>query len=1288
MCQECAGIRVHWTAGSVWDTYPYHAHEHQTYPWEPIGIENREWLRLRSTECMQHVTPPELICEPCRKIPQSAKFKTFLSRATDAPEETAWLLLSQKQLLRRCTKLMSKFRRRTSSLRRRLSDHQRLIKLIASREYARLSRILNISIAHGLGAPGIARQLERAAAGVYTPRGHYTEREMDLAFLSKSIGGSRLLFALCKAYGMAARSTLAKVRKIPRVLPSVGIPTEHEVALNISAMFDPAVKPVPPVTATGRLPGLVLQVDGVALEERCRYLRESRSVIGVCREHSIGLGLQVKDVESIRRVSDALHDPDADVKCHYGKDGTVVAIAPYARSDHYSAIPIVVSASCKSEKGDDLARWLGMVVGVWEKHESGGKAHGDVWALASDGDSAFRVAKHKLCTTEVVNPDLPLGVLMHRLPGLNCTTGKNMVIATCDPKHIIKRFATLLRNPSGISLPDHTMIYSSDILAALKVLPRMSDSEARELLNPADKQNVPKAVRLVQKLLALRPIIDQPPQYESPNAAHRRRMVLFTAEVMGYFVRPFIMPTWDLSTQIRSLITFAHLIAALWVKHGNAFFTGALYYDSQSIVKNLVTTVLRLQAIDPALTFYLILEGTDRLELLFGDVRTQDHSRNFDLLQLSEKLAVSALISTIFERNPDLDRGHRRLSLKDAMGVDHINPKSWIGDVRVGQVDIDAEWSRARTEANKFLVDTFGTGASVDFESLFTSNDHDLMRPNGDYIGVRPHPDDARTEANEDPAPTRDTTESDSDSDSDTNDNGSGTTNAEGDDEPDACLEEPIGVDLDEFLPSTTDDSDPDPGYTNDDFLVIDGKSYWIGSIVTAWCSDNRAKKVSVRPLRTAGVTLEDLRGADRWNTPELDGEDLVKSGDIVGSLVRAGGDVGLAVLEVTGFEQGRRKGLPAVNLADLEDPSSRITAVTQILNLASPPPRSSNATRNWYWNQAYLSFGDSPRGQVTKKNLVLRLPGFLVHPLPPTLAPPPLMPPGPASDLDASETRVVSKAQMTWWLKNTDLEETMAYAWESLRPDTADILGNVELLPKLTNVSLPYRNEDGHECLKILDVPAPLSTEKHSGDLKIPCLVCKTSTAYPLKSMRNHVGTEPCGWCGLDGCLTQLTIKGSTRTVASSCRYHYASMSYSQAAKYSNASPCTNVPIHCPFCPRSAAGLPRTIWKYNAMQHLILEHMEHGEGEDGDHLPRIPPAELMVSMHISRREEKKLNIDEEMTEQWRGLYGVPGSDAIEDAEKQLAEELKAKKRDPPKRRERAPSAAVVERRNKSQRMG
>jgi hypothetical protein len=99
----------------------------------------------------------------------------------------------------------------------------------------------------------------------------------------------------------------------------------------------------------------------------------------------------------------------------------------------------------------------------------------------------------------------------------------------------------------------------------------------------------------------------------------------------------------------------------------------ALYADSQAIVKNIC--IAQLQLINSNLKFYIILEGMDHLETIFSNVHTQDHGWNFDVLQLSQKLSVGATISTTFERYPDLDHGHHRLSLKDAKGVDHVNPK-------------------------------------------------------------------------------------------------------------------------------------------------------------------------------------------------------------------------------------------------------------------------------------------------------------------------------------------------------------------------------------------------------------------------------------------------------------------------------------------------------------------------------------------------------------------------------------------------------------------------------------
>ena len=385
-----------------------------------------------------------------------------------------------------------------------------------------------------------------------------------------------------------------------------------------------------------------------------------------------------------------------------------------------------------TENGRDLLTWVSKLLRIYEADENGEKHHGPIWILATDGESSFRNLRFRLGLLVNLNKNSELGRKLYKLAGLNCKTGLNGLTTTCDPKHIVKRFATMIRSPSGVQV-GKTHISRKDILDALNQLENMTPEQAEILLNPADKQNVPKAVNLLQSLFDLSGKKIQ----ATPALVQRVRQIVFLVDVLSHFLFPFIKVNMSLSEQICDLSIYAHLITALYLKHNTGFLTSTLFADSQAIVKNIIFVVARLQIIDPDTKYFMLLEGTDRLEGVFSHARTHDHARNFDILQLVHKLSIGAEVNAIFERYPDLDRGHARRNLVGAQGVDHINPKSWIGNVRVGDVDLEREYFAGRDEANRLLVQQFGEGEAIDFDSLFSDPEVDHLRPRKKYIGSR-----------------------------------------------------------------------------------------------------------------------------------------------------------------------------------------------------------------------------------------------------------------------------------------------------------------------------------------------------------------------------------------------------------------------------------------------------------------------------------------------------------------------------------------------------------------------
>ena len=173
----------------------------------------------------------------------------------------------------------------------------------------------------------------------------------------KALGGPRLLYALQHSHGLPSWRTVGRHVKIPKLMPSIGVPSSDEISHNITSFYNPTVKPHAKPTQDGFLPGNVAMFDGIALDTRCRYCPERDSILGLCREHSHRVNTKVDSIESVEQVRAALFEPkDSTSKVCFGSEATVVGIAPYAQEDYYTPVPIVSSPSDKTEKAPQLAK--------------------------------------------------------------------------------------------------------------------------------------------------------------------------------------------------------------------------------------------------------------------------------------------------------------------------------------------------------------------------------------------------------------------------------------------------------------------------------------------------------------------------------------------------------------------------------------------------------------------------------------------------------------------------------------------------------------------------------------------------------------------------------------------------------------------------------------------------------------------------------------------------------------------------------------------------------------------
>ncbi|KAJ7113518.1 hypothetical protein C8R44DRAFT_630995, partial [Mycena epipterygia] len=245
--------------------------------------------------------------------------------------------------------------------------------------------------------------------------------------------------------------------------------------------------------------------------------------------------------------------------------------------------------------------------------------------------------------------------------------------------------------PTGIAVKD-VCINRDLLLHWLEKLPASdwSETSIHTLLNPVDPQSVERALKLMLSIVALRELDSD--DFDPSEVAEFEALCLL-GEVFHYLLQPFINPDLSLSEQVTSLITFSHLICALYRQNGTAFLSNQLYGNLQAMVKNAILMVPKTRIIDGSLGVYICLLGDDVLESLFGRARMiGGHSPNCSIGELRDRFGSAINLDFVYARHPELERKPRRLKLVRTQELDHLRPECWGGECRADSCDLELCW--------------------------------------------------------------------------------------------------------------------------------------------------------------------------------------------------------------------------------------------------------------------------------------------------------------------------------------------------------------------------------------------------------------------------------------------------------------------------------------------------------------------------------------------------------------------------------------------------------------------
>ncbi|KAJ7455119.1 hypothetical protein FB451DRAFT_1049058, partial [Mycena latifolia] len=1144
----CTGIQLTFPPGQNHHlSYPFGLHAHFQLPWDYSSEGERFFLR--SKNCRKRIVGSDPgLCKPCRDLDQrNEALQSIRDRIADGIDENTSSIyfpiggllqkIQRKQdqvKAMRLTKLND-----TRLLAGKIAEldlHKQLMMAIATGDVPRVSQLLHAGINNGESINAMLERFYRACVDVhhegpkYNPKG-FSPDDYMVGLCVLRLGGARLADILHRALGLPGLTTLRKHSIIRPLRASPGMPTVAEIEENIDAYTVGEEIPVGPVRIIHR----VVMLDEVAVEKRARWDDKTNMILGACREHSHTVPLDFSDLEDAKTFFAALDRKDV----HLASEATVVAFGALAREPHiYNPRPICISGTCKHEKGDEHAAFVRTLNTAANNRSSHGNIIYRTVSFASDGEAkrglafAMEFMKYRLAPTSPIYP------LLSPLEFMNLLVGLDDVTQDKDFRHLIKALRALVMRKMGVNIlgAESTPAVVKQHLRSVGI----STERVNALLNPNDRQDVPLAYGLLKELWSLP---DAPPT-ATPTFIRARKALQIFGRLAYNLVMPYIYLNLTLREQLTHLSTAAHLLLILFTTDhaGTSFMANQTFVNIMVMIKNTFFCVAKAKVDIPDSEFFLILLGTDRLEKLFGLIRTAvGTDSNFDLLQLSSRASNLTEVYIILGLKPHWDRGPRRIKLHAVINeqgevsrnADHVSPTSWIGDLHVANVLPHACWLAGRFAAEGIIT----TGQETLRQCALVPG-FDILSPFGELLVNTPDPDVA---FEVDPELIR---------------LASPLSNEEVQEpEPLASPSDDAPEDFEDVL--AIHDTGPKKYSPHVD---VAGKKVSKASILKD-LMQNRAPRLSTD--RTKRVANQSTGSHITFDNPT--GAPALRIGNPIATMVECEGQEFLAVGQVNNIILGSRA-LDSIVLDLLPDPATKISY--QILQLIpSDSEDSPTAEYDWKWSLGF----ESPSVQ--------NIPGNLIHPMNPTVS---NRVPGHPTYLFSSQILITVAASINSQLAPTQYggiptvqrSEKFPYRWAG---------------KACFHIELDLRNGNGRG--EFMASGAPFVCTKCFPTVKISNKnfqrVLEHNGAHILFDKTIMDVDQPCGLClrpypmctfvfqKSDGNAAARQIDWSRSTCLNPLKFQMAA-----AMRSSENSPCTNYLVLCPL----QCGF--LVWTYNLTAH------------------------------------------------------------------------------------------------------